>query len=126
MFFKSIRWRLQLWYGLILVVVLVGFGATAYQLQRGRQMRRVDVELQRRLSGLSTALRLPPERQRGPGAPPAGQPGPDEAPLGGPGGGPPFRGGRRPGGGPGRESAPRLRSLHLPPLQAGMFDENDA
>jgi len=30
--FKSIKWRLQIWYGLILVVVLTGFGFTAYQL----------------------------------------------------------------------------------------------
>ena len=33
--FKSIKWRLQIWYGLILVVVLAGFGFTAYQLERG-------------------------------------------------------------------------------------------
>ena len=26
--YKSIKWRLQLWYGLILVVVLAGFGLT--------------------------------------------------------------------------------------------------
>ena len=38
--FKSIKWRLQLWYGLILVVVLAGFGFTSYQLERGRQVRR--------------------------------------------------------------------------------------
>ena len=35
--FKSIKWRLQIWYGLILVVVLAGFGVTAYQLERDRQ-----------------------------------------------------------------------------------------
>ena len=32
---KSIKWRLQIWYGLILVLVLAGFGFTAYQLERG-------------------------------------------------------------------------------------------
>ena len=36
---KSIKWRLQIWYGLILVVVLAGFGFTAYQLERGRHVR---------------------------------------------------------------------------------------
>ena len=53
---KSIKWRLQLWYGLILVVVLAGFGFTAYQLERGRQMRRIDDELQRRIGVLANAL----------------------------------------------------------------------
>ena len=32
MIFKSIRWRLQIWYGLILFAVLAGFGATAFHL----------------------------------------------------------------------------------------------
>ena len=45
MFPKSIKWRLQLWYGLILVIVLAGFGFTAYQLEHGRQFRRIDDEL---------------------------------------------------------------------------------
>ena len=66
MIFKSIKWRLQLWYGLILVAVLVGFGVTAFQLERGRQFRRIDGELQRRVNALASALRQPP-RGRGPG-----------------------------------------------------------
>jgi two-component system, OmpR family, sensor kinase len=61
--FKSIKWRLQLWYGLILVVVLAGFGGTAYQLERGRQLRRVDGELHRRFDLLARALHSPPRRQ---------------------------------------------------------------
>ena len=48
--FKSIKWRLQIWYGLILVVVLAGFGFTAYQLERGRQLGRIDDELHRRVA----------------------------------------------------------------------------
>ena len=32
-FFYSIRWRLQLWHGLLLMLVLAGFGFTAWQLQ---------------------------------------------------------------------------------------------
>ena len=63
MIFKSIKWRLQLWYGLILVAVLVGFGMTAYQLERNRVFRRVDDEIHRRLNLLAQQLRRPP---RGP------------------------------------------------------------
>jgi heavy metal sensor kinase len=58
MIFKSIRWRLQLWHGLILVGVLSGFGVTAYQVARNNQLRRVDQELDQRLMAL---LRPPPE-----------------------------------------------------------------
>ena len=63
--FKSIKWRLQIWYGLILVLVLAGFGITAYQLEYGRQMRRVDDELHRRFSILTTALHPPRPPARG-------------------------------------------------------------
>jgi len=49
MIFNSIRWRLQAWHSLILVVVLTGFGVTAYRIARGNQLRRIDQELQQRL-----------------------------------------------------------------------------
>ena len=62
---KSIKWRLQIWYGLILVIVLAGFGFTAYQLEWGRQMRRIDDELHRRLAVLSAELRPPPPLEPG-------------------------------------------------------------
>ena len=65
--FKSIKWRLQIWYGLILVLVLAGFGFTAYQLEYGRQMRRVDGELQRRFKTLADMLhdsQHPPQDRR--------------------------------------------------------------
>ena len=42
MIFKSIRWRLQIWYVLILVLVLAGFGITAYKLELGRHYRQID------------------------------------------------------------------------------------
>jgi len=61
--FKSIKWRLQIWYGLILVAVLVGFGVTAFQLERNRQFRRIDDELHRRFGFLVSALRHPPMRR---------------------------------------------------------------
>src|SRR5207249_10267983 len=76
----SIRWRLQLWYGLILVVVLAGFGLTAYQLERGKQFRRIDEELQRRVGELGNALRSPPRREPGPGRLRPGEPIPGPPP----------------------------------------------
>ncbi len=60
--FKSIKWRLQLWYGLILLAVLAGFGFTAGQLEWGRQMRRIDDELHRRVGVLANAFTV---RRRG-------------------------------------------------------------
>ena len=126
MFFKSIRWRLQIWYGLILVGVLAGFGLTAHQLQRGRQFRRVDEELQKRLGELASTLRMPP--RRGPGLPQGrpedfGQPGPpnDFGPPGVPG-----PEGRPPGGEPPEAMTRPPSEFHLRPQQAGLFDETDS
>ncbi|HSI12376.1 MAG TPA: ATP-binding protein [Chthoniobacter sp.] len=59
---RSIRWRLQLWYGALLVAVLCGFGATAYHLEKGRRYRLIDEGLHSRLSLLVDALRAGPER----------------------------------------------------------------
>ena len=58
--FQSIRWRLQLWYGLVFLALLAGFGVTAYELERSRELRDLDGEFQRRISPLSNALRPPP------------------------------------------------------------------
>ncbi len=61
MFFpRSLRWRLQLWYGALLIAVLSGFGFTAYHLERARQFRSIDEGLQERLSMLVVALRTAP------------------------------------------------------------------
>jgi two-component system, OmpR family, sensor kinase len=78
--FKSIKWRLQIWYGLILLAVLAGFGFTAYRLEWGRQMRRVDDELHRRSAMLGNVLRQtrPPGRNR----PRFDKPPPDQMPDG--------------------------------------------
>ena len=87
MIFKSIKWRLQIWYGLILVVVLAGFGFTAYHLESNRQFRRLDGELHSRIGILGTALRrqLPrgPDANRPPGQPPR-RPDSGEPPFDGP------------------------------------------
>ena len=71
MFLHSIRWRLQLWHGIILLAVLAGFGFTAHHLQRGNELGRVDQELQRRLGALLDTLRRPRPGERGlPAQPP--------------------------------------------------------
>jgi two-component system, OmpR family, sensor kinase len=110
--FKSIKWRLQIWYGLILVVVLAGFGFTAYQLERGRLLGRIDDELHQRVQILANALHRP--QQRGPDGngqfgqlferPPRGQ-FPDDGP-------------------PGQNPRPP-REFHLPPEDTHFFDDSD-
>ncbi|HEX3890093.1 MAG TPA: ATP-binding protein [Verrucomicrobiae bacterium] len=106
--FNSIKWRLQIWYGLILVVVLVGFGFTAYQLERNRQFRHVDDDLRRRIAVINDALHGPPRgtQQRRP--PPDDLP-PDQRPDDGP----PGQNSRQPG------------KFELPPQAAHLFDASD-
>ncbi len=108
--FKSIKWRLQLWYGLILVVVLAGFGFTAYQLERNRQFRRIDDELHRRIGVIGNALHGPPRGPNGGGQPfnrpPRGQ-FPED--------GPPEQ----------NQRPPMVRVFHLPEQDAHFFDTSD-
>jgi heavy metal sensor kinase len=52
MLIKSIRWRLQVWHGLLLLVVLTTFGYVAHHLTFENRMRQVDQELQRRASAV--------------------------------------------------------------------------
>jgi heavy metal sensor kinase len=108
--FNSIKWRLQLWYGLILVAVLVGFGVTAYQLEHNRQFRRIDDELHRRIGILGAALHRGPPR-RGPGAEDMrfDRPPPDQMPEDGP---------------PGQGFRPPPR-FELAPENAHFFDASD-
>src|SRR5439155_10051013 len=63
----SLRWRLQLWLAFLLVVVLSGFCAAVYQLQRLNQFKQIDEELRRRVAALSTSLRGGPPPELGPG-----------------------------------------------------------
>ena len=53
MFTNSIRGRLLLWHGFLLVCTLTGFGLTAFQLHRTNELRQIDEELQQRLAALS-------------------------------------------------------------------------
>src|ERR1039458_5992602 len=104
--FKSIKWRLQIWYGLMLVVVLAGFGFTAYRLESNRQFRRIDDELHRRFGFLANALRRPPP------------PGPEADVL-------PFDRPPREPIRPGRNNPRHPVQFHLPPEAAGLFDASD-
>ncbi len=54
-FFQSIRWRLQLWHGALLLAVLSGFGIAVFEMESGRQSRRIDEGLQQRLPVLVTS-----------------------------------------------------------------------
>ena len=65
MFFRSIRWRLQLWLAFLLVSVLSGFGVAIYQLQRLNQLKQIDEELERRVAVLSGALPVARLRNQG-------------------------------------------------------------
>jgi two-component system OmpR family sensor kinase len=121
MIFNSIRWRLQIWYGLLLLGVLAGFGITAYELQRGKQFRRTDEELRRRVNELGNALRAngSPPRERGlpPRRPPRDRFGPEAQIDDGP---PMLSPEERP------DPASHLpREFHLLPRQAGLFDDTE-
>jgi len=107
---KSIKWRLQLWYGLILVAVLAGFGFTAYRLESGRQMRRIDDELHRRVGVLAGALHRPPPRGPEFGDQVLSRPPPGQFPAGPP---------------PELQRNRPLPEFHLPPEAAHFFDDND-
>ena len=58
--FKSIRWRLQMWHGAILILVLIAFGWTAYRLSYENRLHLIDQELQQHAEQLFDAI-LPPQ-----------------------------------------------------------------
>lgn len=114
--FKSIKWRLQIWYGLILVTVLAALGITAYHLQRDLLMGRIDSELQRRFAVIADALHgHGPER----GRPPFGHPPPEQTPDYPP---PPDQ---MPGDFPPPEDR-QPPEFHLPPQRYALFDPSEA
>ena len=105
--FKSIKWRLQLWYGLILVGVLVGFGITALQLERWRQMFWLSANLEHRFAEVVGALHPHPtegSREQRPDEPPPNQ-FPDDGP-------------------PGQNPRPP-HEFHMPPQFSTLFDPSD-
>ncbi|HXR04287.1 MAG TPA: ATP-binding protein [Verrucomicrobiae bacterium] len=60
MIFRSIKWRLQLWYGLFLAVVLLAFGNTSYQLERDRQHRLIVDDFDRQFRMVVDSMQRPP------------------------------------------------------------------
>ncbi|QIF05685.1 HAMP domain-containing sensor histidine kinase [Roseimicrobium sp. ORNL1] len=59
-FHKSLRWRIQAGHAIILLVVLVAFGGTAYWLVRENNFKRLDAELQRRITAVVAGIGPPP------------------------------------------------------------------
>jgi heavy metal sensor kinase len=104
--FKSIKWQLQIWYGLILVFVLTTLGITAYKLESNLLFSRIDSELQRRFGVLGDALHPhphPPDHGPHPfDGPPPGEM-PDDFPP-----------------------HPAPEEFHLPPQAEALFDAKEA
>ena len=109
MIFKSIKWRLQAWHALMLVVVLSGFGFTAYQLDRVSRLQRIDRELQSRAGAVLSALQQGGRGPRG----------------GGPGGQMPDRPPEPDGGGPPPDQPMDSREGEAPPLRGPRLAERD-
>ena len=57
---KSIKWRLQLWYGLILVVVLAGFGLPPINWNADGKCAGLTTNCSAALAIIADALRRPP------------------------------------------------------------------
>jgi two-component system, OmpR family, sensor kinase len=67
---KSIRWRLQLWYALILLLVVAGFASTLYyQIGRAR-LDEIDADLHAAARALEGSLRVLPPHVLDPKHPP--------------------------------------------------------
>jgi two-component system OmpR family sensor kinase len=68
--FKSLRWRLQVWHAVVLLVVLGSFGAIVYRLYWETRLQQVDAELDRTASIVKSQLRrLLPRFRLGPRRP---------------------------------------------------------
>ena len=136
-FLKSIRWRFQLWYGLLFAAMLCGFGFAAWSMEKASRLQKIEQELHQRISILMAELRPadPPRRQNGrPPPPDDGRPPPPDDPLqlgpggreqgrygGGPEGGPPGRNGYGPP--PGQGNGPNGRlTLRLSPSENALFN----
>src|SRR5262245_44266319 len=86
---SSIRWRIQLWHGLILLVVVVAFGTLLYARLYRARFDEIDTELQGAAEVLVSVLRAlppheldrPPRDQAPPHRPDFGPP-PFDNPLG--------------------------------------------
>ncbi|HUS35715.1 MAG TPA: ATP-binding protein [Verrucomicrobiae bacterium] len=130
MFAKSIRLRFQLWLAFLLLIVLSGFGFTAFHLNRGAQLKQIDAQLVRRLGALGVDVRTPPPgRGRGFGGPRDRNVPPDERP-GEPGMPPPGEERFRKGPPTDRDfrgppSFMMNREIHLSTRTENLFDETE-
>jgi signal transduction histidine kinase len=64
--FRSIRWQLQAWHGLLLAAILGGLGVTAWHFERNHRLETVDQRLQSLTAILSNSNR-PKSREGSPG-----------------------------------------------------------
>ena len=55
-FTQSLRWRIQLWHGALLIVVLSALGIAAYRYQGSSETNRIDQEIQERIAVLFAAM----------------------------------------------------------------------
>jgi heavy metal sensor kinase len=62
---KSIRWRLQVWYVLVLLAVVIGFAGTLFARVRATRMRQIDAELESAAHFLDALLRQMPQHEFG-------------------------------------------------------------
>src|SRR5438270_6525014 len=62
---RSIRWRLQAWYALVLLAVVVGFAAILYGEARAARFREVDSSLEAAARYLDVNLRRFPPKEFG-------------------------------------------------------------
>lgn len=94
---RSIRWRIQLWYGLLLLGILCGFGIVAYRMWASDAYKHLDAELELRVASFMNDLdrnrprppgeggtdgESPRNRREEPGQEPRGGGGPSGAPRG--------------------------------------------
>ncbi len=68
--FHSLRWRIQLWHGSFLLLVLAGLGIAAWESERTAVHTRLDEDLQKRLALLQDSLPRRGEDGRRPPPPP--------------------------------------------------------
>src|SRR5579862_6199664 len=73
--FKSIKWRLQTGYGLVLAGVLLALVGTSYQMDQDRQFSNINVEMNSHIATIMDLMRFPPPPPRhGPDQPPPQRP----------------------------------------------------
>jgi signal transduction histidine kinase len=58
---KSIQWRLQMWHGALLLLILVAFGCTAYELARQMRFRLIDEEMEHATQQMLEAIAPAPD-----------------------------------------------------------------